>query len=93
MKNLENIREEINQIDDQIVRLFVERLSLMQEVAAAKKTAGGQVYDPKREEEVLARLKALAPKRYEKQIETLYERIFSCCKEVQSVFFDGEDGK
>ncbi len=49
MKDLQEIREEIDEIDRQIVSLYEERMDLTTQVADYKISTGKQVFDPERE--------------------------------------------
>lgn len=59
MKDLKKIREEIDEIDSQIVALYEERMRLTTEVAEYKISVGKQVLDKEREKEKLAKVKDL----------------------------------
>ncbi len=48
--DLDNIRQEIDKIDDQIVQLLEERMHLVEGVVAYKKASGKPILDTKREE-------------------------------------------
>ena len=48
--DLDSIRQEIDQIDDQIVKLLEERMHLVEGVVAYKKASGKPILDTKREE-------------------------------------------
>ncbi|CAA9459547.1 MAG: hypothetical protein AVDCRST_MAG25-667 [uncultured Rubrobacteraceae bacterium] len=50
------LREKIDAVDLQLVRILNERARLVQEVVAAKAASGKQLFDPKREEEILRRV-------------------------------------
>ncbi len=54
-KKLLSSRENINQIDQEMARLFEARMKAVEEVALYKKEVGMPIFDPKREEEVLSR--------------------------------------
>ena len=56
MKDLSELRIEIDEIDRKMVALFEERLSLADQVAEYKIAAGRPVLDRKREQEKLAAL-------------------------------------
>lgn len=56
--SLEQIRQRIDRLDDQIVDLLGERFELIAGIAELKKKSGGTVYQPKREEEILNRVVA-----------------------------------
>ncbi len=55
-KKLNNIRKEIDIIDDQIHDLFMHRAELVSSVAAAKKKAGLQIVHPAREAKLIRRI-------------------------------------
>ena len=54
-KVLKEAREKIDKVDREMARLFKERMEAVSKVAEYKKEAGIPIFDPKREEEVLAR--------------------------------------
>ncbi len=58
MKDLNKIREEIDEIDRQMVALYEERMRRTTEVAEYKISVGRQVLDKEREAEKLAKVKA-----------------------------------
>ena len=58
MKNIESIRNEINSIDEELVKLFKRRLEIVEEVAASKRESGAAVTDPARERAILSRVSA-----------------------------------
>ena len=53
---LEEIRQEIDQVDDALVALLEQRMNLVSQVVAVKKSTGKAVADPKREERIFARV-------------------------------------
>lgn len=54
-ENLDLLRVQINEIDDQLLQLFSRRMLLARKVAETKSTTGGPVYDIAREEAILER--------------------------------------
>lgn len=50
------LRERIDAVDLELVRILNERARLVQEVVAIKAGSGKQLFDPKREEEILRRV-------------------------------------
>lgn len=50
---LEQIRLQINETDEQLSRLLSRRMDLVAQVAKIKETAGLPIYDPQREKRVL----------------------------------------
>lgn len=60
MKSLTELRSQIDVVDDELVRLFVKRMDLVDQVAAVKRADGKAVLDGNREQEVLARAAKVA---------------------------------
>ena len=54
--DLSHLRTEINAIDEEMVKLFLRRMAIMDDVAEAKRQAGTPVLAPAREREILARV-------------------------------------
>ena len=54
--NLEEIRKELNTINDDMLELFVKRMELSAKVAAYKKANGLPTLDRKREEAILQKV-------------------------------------
>jgi chorismate mutase len=52
---LQKRREQLDELDRALVRALNQRARLVQELATIKRQAGEQLYDPKREEEILQR--------------------------------------
>lgn len=89
MLDLEKSRKEIDKIDQEMVRLFENRMKLSKEVAAYKNSTGKKVYDKKREEEKLATLSALAEDEYnQKGIQELFTQIMSMSRKLQYSLID-----
>ncbi len=59
MDNLGPIREQIDQLDRQIVDLLNRRLALAAEIGKVKRSTGGQIYVPEREDAVLRKVASL----------------------------------
>ena len=60
MTDLERYRDEIDEIDSEIVRLFEKRMKVSEEVAEYKIKTGKQVLDPVRESQKIHTLKEKA---------------------------------
>jgi chorismate mutase len=64
MENLDNIddlRERINSIDDELLRLFNERAKLALEIGRMKKEQGLPIHIPTREEQIITRVQQENP--------------------------------
>lgn len=60
MKSLSNLRQSIDNIDDQIVALLESRAQLVLEVKETKKEQNLNIYSPAREQEIFARIRKAA---------------------------------
>lgn len=54
---IEKKRKEIDEIDEQIVKLLVERLDSAKEISRQKKALGKDNYDPAREQLILEKIR------------------------------------
>ena len=64
MKELNELRAQIDAIDDEITKKYVERLAICGEIAEVKKADKKAVSDPSREEKVLYRVTEKVPEEY-----------------------------
>ena len=82
--NLDCIRQEIDQIDDQIVKLLEERMHLVEGVVAYKKASGKPILDSKREEVIFEKVKnRVEDKRYQETIVTTFSDILKRSRDYQ----------
>ena len=56
MKDLNEARIKLNDIDDKMKTLFIERMNIVQDIALYKKENNLPIFDAKREEEMKERL-------------------------------------
>ncbi|ENN96414.1 chorismate mutase [Methanocaldococcus villosus KIN24-T80] len=59
MKDLKKLREKIDEIDENILKLIAERNRLAKDIAEAKKALGLEIDDPKREKHIYEKIKRL----------------------------------
>ncbi len=59
--DIDSIRIKINQLDDELLRIFNERAALALEIGEAKKQLGLQIYDPEREKLIFERMQKKNP--------------------------------
>ncbi|WP_049485330.1 chorismate mutase [Streptococcus oralis] len=82
--NLDIIRQEIDQIDDQIVKLLEERMHLVEGVVAYKKSSGKPILDTKREEVIFEKVKnRVEDKRYQETIVATFSDILKRSRDYQ----------
>lgn len=79
---LQEIRGEIDRVNGEILRLFVERLALTDRVAEYKRQNGLPVYCPEREAEILKRVRDSAGE-YADEAQTLFETILAVSRKRQ----------
>ena len=53
---MESVRNEINEIDDELVKLFVRRMDASERMAEVKRGTSAPVQDPARERSILAKV-------------------------------------
>ncbi|MCR5452728.1 MAG: prephenate dehydratase [Lachnospiraceae bacterium] len=93
MKDLLEIRNEIDVIDSDILKDFYKRLLLTNEVAEYKIATGKKVLDRQREEEKLSVLTEDAPDEFQKEgIRELFELIMSISRKKQYSLMAGRGG-
>ena len=84
MKDLLELREEIDKVDKQIVALFEERMQISEDVAKYKIANGKKVFDKDRERSKLETLKGLADNDFKRHgIEELFQQIMSMSRKLQ----------
>ena len=82
--DLDIIRQEIDQIDDQIVKLLEERMHLVEGVVAYKKASGKTILDTKREEVIFEKVKnRVEDKRYQETIVATFSDILKRSRDYQ----------
>ena len=85
MDELTSLRQQIDQIDTDILQLLEKRIALMKSVGKAKKEIGIEIRDPQREEEKMAMLEKKAE---ELQIplellHTIWQEMFHLSDEIE----------
>jgi chorismate mutase/prephenate dehydratase len=84
MRDLADIRVEIDQVDKEILELFMKRMELACQVAEYKISTGKKVYDKSREDEKLDKLSSYVDGDFNKQaIKELYTQIMSISRKKQ----------
>ena len=84
MKDLKELREEIDQIDNQIVDLYEKRMVVAEGVAEYKISTGKKVFDKEREDQKLSTLSAKASSKFTSHgIRELFEQIMAMSRKKQ----------
>ena len=82
---LEEIRQEIDQVDDAIVTLLEQRMNLVDQVVTLKKLTGTAVLDSKREDVIFARVAdKVENKDYKETVVATFSDILKRSREFQN---------
>ncbi len=82
--NLQEIREEINDIDEELLRLFIKRMELAKRVAEYKLEHKLPILNEAREQEILARVCKASGEELEVYTETLFKTLFELSRSYQA---------
>ena len=88
--DLSGHRQRIDEIDDQIVRLFAERMATAKDIAEFKRSHGLPVGDARRELEVLSEVEAKTPEELRRYTRQLYMLMFELSRSYQRGILNAE---
>lgn len=88
--DLDILRDRINTMDDEIVKLFVERMQTAAKIAEEKAEKQLPVLDQKRENAVLQRVMEQAGDEFELYAKTMYHTMFEVSKSYQARLLNKE---
>ena len=93
MSKLEELRQSIDQIDRELVRLFEQRMAVTREVGEYKQQVGLPVLDAAREREVLAKkINLISNPDLQADVVQLYENIMAISRRQQrSLVMEGQE--
>ena len=92
MKDLQQLRVEIDAVDRELIRLFAQRMDICGQVAQYKAAQGMAIYAPQREAQVLD---ALADKTAPEMLpytRRLFQTLMDLSKEYQRALLGGDPG-
>src|ERR1700730_16203460 len=94
MRTLEELRRDIDRVDEVIVRLLNERARVVCEIGRLKQIDGGPVYQPDREKLVIDHVRSVAAEGPlgPDAIGRLFERIIDEARRLERRVVHGEDG-
>ena len=86
MDEIEELRQRIDSIDDELLRLFNERAKLAVQIGHIKKTQGLPIYIPTREAQVLGRVQRDNPGPLSPEaVARLYQQLMEEAKRLEDV--------
>jgi chorismate mutase-like protein len=93
MPTLDELRDDIDRVDEVLVRLLNERARVACEIGRIKKENGIEVYQPEREKQVLAHVRSVACEGPlgPDAIARLFERIIDEARRLERRLVDGEE--
>lgn len=84
MATLEELRQRLDVVDDEIVKLYEQRMSICEEVGAYKVESGRKVFDRQREKEKLQDVASKVESDFNKKgVQELYEQLMSMSRKLQ----------
>jgi len=85
MNQIKELRDQIDGLDTSIVKLLKQRIELSRKIGIVKKRTKTEIYDPRREKNVIRRIKKLGSKLglQEGDLLETYEKILSMSRNVQ----------
>ena len=83
---MEELRNKLNKIDDEIVKLYLERMGIVAEIGKEKERERLPVLCGKREKEILDRIVGVAPSELKQYVTMLYQTVFETSKAYQTKF-------
>jgi chorismate mutase len=94
MRTLDDLRKDIDRLDEVIVRLLNERARVACEIGQVKKTKGVPVYQPDREKQVIEHVRSIAVEGPlgSEAIARLFERIIDEARRLERRVVHGEEG-
>ncbi|HLO26582.1 MAG TPA: chorismate mutase [Geobacteraceae bacterium] len=89
---IDEIRQEIDRIDSDLLRIFNRRAELALKIGEIKKGLGLPVYDPAREKKIFVRMKEENPGPLDDNaIVRLFERVIDESRRLERIMTSGED--
>ena len=84
MATLEELRKQLDQVDNEMVRLFEKRMQICHEVGQYKVKSGRKVFDAQREKNKLADVASKVTGEFNKKgVQELYEQLMSMSRKLQ----------
>ena len=88
--SMESVRNEINEIDDELVKLFVRRMDASERMAEVKRSTSVPVQDPARERSILAKVANAVGPDLENEARLMFTTLMSISRGRQRAELAGE---
>ena len=88
---MEEFRERLNAIDAQLLELFLARMRVAKDIGYYKKENALPIEDPKREEQIIARMCRGIDPEAAYYVQDYFEELFALSKDIQRAIADGEE--
>jgi chorismate mutase/prephenate dehydratase len=88
--DLQSLRLRINKIDDDLIRLFEQRMDVSAEIARYKQQHNIPIFDPAREQEILGNISRKVGEGRESSITSLYSLLFELSRAEQEKIMSSE---
>lgn len=88
--DIDEIRRNIDSVDDEIARLYVQRMRLSEQVAAEKERLGAPVENAARENDIICRVTSGMPQQLKLYGKQVFETLFETSKAYQYEFMRSE---
>jgi len=85
-KNLTNLRLELDNIDNKIAKLILERIDIVKQVGQIKKQEKNNFYVPSREDEIISKISSNYPELSISIIKAVFTEIISACRSYEKIF-------
>lgn len=85
-KDLKSLRLDLDNIDNKIAKLILERVDIVKQVGAIKKQGKNKFYIPEREEEIIKKISTNYPGLDIKFIRAIFIEIISSCRSYEKIF-------
>ncbi len=84
--DISGLRLQIDSIDEKLLDLFIQRMSVSAEIAAYKAERNLPVHVPQREKEIIDKVSNSSPEALVPYVSRLYEQIFTLSREYQQQY-------
>lgn len=74
--DINELRKKIDQVDEQLINLYTQRMAISEDIASYKQSAGKPIYDPERERKKLVEAAGMVPEDLRTGVIMLFSTLF-----------------